>query len=167
MKNFCNSHAWSWSLSEGKTSFCAVYKKILQILIYVFSFSFFFLIQSPSLSSSVSHLRFDGIWSNIDKVLLINPPANVFVFMSIVTTGWPILVELVDLVNSVIIFISQITFLRWSLFLLGSLTVTFTVLLFWIYLFLLMLVFVLWWLSWENCCLNFHQIQKGMPCFIA
>ena len=37
--------------------------------------------------------------------------------------------------------------LRWLTFLLGSLTVTHTVMLFWIYLFLLMLVFFLQWLS--------------------
>ena len=43
------------------------------------------------------------------------------------------------------------TLLRWLTFLLGSVTVTLTVLLFWIYFYLLMLVFVLQWLSlhWE------------------
>ena len=40
--------------------------------------------------------------------------------------------ELIDLVNSVIIFKSQMTLLRWSTFLLRSLTVTLTVLLYWI-----------------------------------
>ena len=57
--------------------------------------------------------------------------------------------ELIDLVNSDIIFLSQITSLRWLTFLLGSQTLV--VLLFWIYLFLLTLVFVLQWLSlhWE------------------
>ena len=39
------------------------------------------------------------------------------------------------------------TLFRWLTFLLGSLTVTLTVLLFWIYFYLLMLVFVLQWLS--------------------
>ena len=57
-----------------------------------------------------------------------------------------------------------------------SLTVTLKVQLFWIYLFLLMLVFVLQWLSlhWEILImllswfpLIFLQIHKGMPCFIA
>ena len=44
------------------------------------------------------------------------------------------------------------TLLRWLTFLLGFLTVTVTVLLFWIYSFLLMLVFVLQWLIvyWET-----------------
>ena len=68
---------------------------------------------------------------------------------SIKRTGLPILVELIDLVNSVIIFLSQMTSLRWLTFLLGSQILI--VLLFWIYFFLLTLVFVLQWLSlhWE------------------
>ena len=41
--------------------------------------------------------------------------------------------------------------LRWLTFLLGSLTMTLTVLLFWIYYFLLMLVFVLHWLQNQIC----------------
>ena len=63
--------------------------------------------------------------------------------MSIITTGVPILVELIDLVNSVIISLSQMTLLRWLPFLLGYQTVILTFRLFWIYLFLLTLVFVL------------------------
>ena len=93
---------------------------------------FFFLYQSLSLSLCTV---FDSISSNIDEVLSINP------FNS------PILVELIDLVNYVITFLSQMTLLRWLTLLLGSLTVTLTVLLFWICFFLLMLVFVLQWLS--------------------
>ena len=71
--------------------------------------------------------------------------------MSIIRTGLPILVELIDLVSSVITFPSQMTLLRWLTFLLGSQTVILIVLLFWIYFFLLMQVFVLQWLSlhWE------------------
>ena len=68
---------------------------------------FFFLYQSPS---SAFCTVFDSISSNIDGVLLINPSANVFVFgdfTSIIRTGLPIPVELIDLVNSVIIFVSQ------------------------------------------------------------
>ena len=59
--------------------------------------------------------------------------------------------KLIDLVNSVIIVLSQIILLRWLTFLLGSLTVTLTVLLFWIYLFLLTLGFNLHLLTlhWE------------------
>ena len=41
---------------------------------------------------------------------------------SIIRTGLPILVELIELVNSVIIFLSQMTVLRWLTFLLGSQT---------------------------------------------
>ena len=66
---------------------------------------------------------------------------------SIIRTDSPILVELIDLVNSVITFPSQMTLLRLLAFLLGSLTAILTVLLFWIYFFLLTLVFVLQWLS--------------------
>ena len=39
---------------------------------------------------------------------------------SIIRTGLPILVQLIDLVNSAIIFLSQMTLLRWLTFLLGS-----------------------------------------------
>ena len=42
--------------------------------------------------------------------------------MPITRTSSPILVELIDLVNSVIIFLSQMTLLRWLTFLLGSQT---------------------------------------------
>ena len=66
---------------------------------------------------------------------------------SIIRTGLPIPVELIDLVNFVITFLSQMTLLRWLTFLLGSQTVIVIVLLFWIYFFLLMLVFALQWLS--------------------
>ena len=55
---------------------------------------------------------FNSVLSNIDEVLSINPSAIVFVFGdSIRRTGLPILVELIDLVNSVIIFLSQTTLL--------------------------------------------------------
>ena len=96
--------------------------------------------------------------------------------MSIITTGLPILVELIDLVNSVIISLSQMTLLRWLPFLLGHQTVILTFRLFWIYLFLLTLVFVLKWLSlnWNILImllsqfpLTFHHIHNGMLCFIA
>ena len=57
------------------------------------------------------------------------------ILTSIIRTGSLILVELIDLVNSVIIFLSQMTLLRWLTFLLGSQTVILIVLLFWIYFF--------------------------------
>ena len=94
--------------------------------------------------------------------------------MFIIRAGLPILVELIDLVNSVIIFLSQMTLLRWLTFLLGSQTVILIVLLFWIYFFLLMLVFVLQWLSihWEILImllfqfpLTFKQTENKIPRF--
>ena len=88
------------------------------------SVSYFFpLCRSPSLSLC---MVFDSISSNIDEVLLINPSANVFVFGDfnvIIRGGLPILVELIDLVNSVIIFLSQMTLLKWLTFLIGPQTV--------------------------------------------
>ena len=68
---------------------------------------------------------------------------------SIIRTGLLIPVQLIDLVDSVIIFLSKTTLLRWITFLLASKSVILTVLLFWIY--FLTLVFVLKWLSlhWE------------------
>ena len=66
--------------------------------------------------------------------------------LSIIRIGLPILVELIDLVNSVVIFLYQMTLPRWLTFLLRFQTVIFIVLPFWIYSFLLMLVFVLQWL---------------------
>ena len=67
---------------------------------------------------------FDSISSNIDEVLSI----NLLMFLSlealtsIIRTGLPILVKLIDLVNSVLIFLSQMTLLRWLTFLLESQT---------------------------------------------
>ena len=90
----------------------------------------------------------------------------------IIRTGLPILVDLIDLMNSVIIFLSQMTLPIWSTFLLGFQTVILIVLLFWIYFFLLTLVFVLQWLSlhWEILImllpqfpLTFHHIHRGWP----
>ena len=46
------------------------------------------------------------------------------ILRSIIRTGLPILVELINLVNSVIIFLSQITLIRWLTFQRGSQTVT-------------------------------------------
>ena len=60
---------------------------------------------------------FDSISSNIDEVFSINP-LHLLMFlsletlMSIIRTGLPILVELIDLVNADIVFLSQMTLLR-------------------------------------------------------
>ena len=73
---------------------------------------FFFFYRSPS--SSLCTV-FDSISSNIDEALLINPSANVFVFGNLNVRHkdcLPILVEMINLVNSVIIFLSQMALLR-------------------------------------------------------
>ena len=80
---------------------------------------FLFLYQSPfwsfcrvfdSISSNISQ----SIWSTRVVMCL-----YLEILTSIIRTGLPILVELIDLVNSVIIFLSQTTLLRWLTFLLG------------------------------------------------
>ena len=75
-------------------------------------------ILGTSFSSAIDHLLrlcavFDSIISsNIDEVLLISPSA-VFVFgdFNVHYKDLPTLVELIDLVNFVIIFLSQMTLL--------------------------------------------------------
>ena len=88
----------------------------------------------------------------------------------IIRTGIPILVELIDLVNSVIISND----LRWLTFLLASQTVVFTVLLFWIFSSDASLCSAVVSLQWEILImllsqfpLTFHHINNGMPRFIA
>ena len=67
---------------------------------------FFFLCQSPSLSLC---MVFDSVSSNLDEVLSINPSANVFDFNVHHTySGLSILVELIDLVNSVINLVNSV-----------------------------------------------------------
>ena len=77
--------------------------------------------------------------------------------------------ELIDLISSVNIFQSQMTLLRWLTFLLRSLTVTLTDLHFWIYLFLLMVVFVLQWVSlhWKILIMLFSQFPLTNFCWFA
>ena len=126
---------------------------------------FFFLYRSPS---SALCTVFDSISSSIDEFLPINPSSNVFLssetLMFIIGTGLPILVELMNLVNSVIFFLSQMTLLRWLISLLGSQTDSHSS------------VFVLQWLSlhWEilimllsQFSLTFKLIHNRMPHFIA
>ena len=85
--------------------------------------------------------------------------------MSVIRTGLPILVELIYLVNSVIIFLSQMTFLRWLTFLLRWQTMILIVQLFQISFFLLTLVFVLQWLSlhWEILIMLLSQFPLTFP----
>ena len=73
---------------------------------------FFFLYQSPSLSLCTV---FDSILSNIDEVLSINPSANVFLFgdFNVHHEDWLTYFGGTDrLVNSAVIFLSQMTLLR-------------------------------------------------------
>ena len=93
---------------------------------------------------------------------------------SIIRRVLPSLVELIELVNFVIIVLSQISLPRWLTFLHGFQTVILIGLRSWIYLFLLALLFVLHWLSfyWEILImllsqfpLTFHQIHNGIPLF--
>ena len=93
---------------------------------------------------------------------------------SIIRTDLHILVEMIDQVNSVIIFPSQTILLRWLTFLLVSQTAIPIVQLLWIYLFLLTLVFILQWISlhWEILIMSqfpmtFHQIHNKILRFIA
>ena len=96
--------------------------------------------------------------------------------MFIIRTDLPVLVELINLVNYVIIFRSQMTLFKWVTFLLRSQIVILTVLLFCIYFFLLTLVFVLQWLSLHQQILimlmpqfplTFHHNHNGIPHCIA
>ena len=112
---------------------------------------FFFLYRSPS---SALCTVFDSISSKIDEVLSINPSANVFVFgdFNVHHKDWLTYSGRTDRHGELCYnFSISMALLRWLTFLLGSPTVIPTVLLFWIYLFLLMPVFVLQWLSlhWE------------------
>ena len=110
------------SLENSANSYLCFQLALLHLVSY-----FFFLYRSPSL-----YTFFDSISSNIDQVLSIKPSANVFVFgnlTSIIRAGLPILVKLIDLANSVIIFLCQTTLPGWLTFLLESQTVILTFLL--------------------------------------
>ena len=156
-KGFCDSYSCSCSLCEGRTSFCTelIYIKPCRSL-FMFSTGFtsfsILLLFSLSFTFFVSLcMVFDFIWLNI-------PSADAYIFgdFDVHHKDWLTLVKLIDLVNSVIIFLSQVTLLRWLTFLLGSLTVTFTILPFWISFF---------WCQyfgksgWSCCFLNFHWLS--------
>ena len=139
------------------------------------SVSYFLLVyRSPSSSLCTG---VDAVPSNIDEVLSMNLSTNVFVFgeFNVRHKDWLTFLGGTDRPD-VIIFLSQKTLLRWLTFLLGSLAMTLTILLFWTYLVLLALVFVQQWLSlhWEilimllsQLLLTFRQTQNGMPRFIT
>ena len=137
--------------------------------------SFFCLYQSPSL---FLYMVFDSISWNIDEVPLTYPSANVFGFwdFKVHHKDWLTYCDGADRqVYSVIT-----SLLRWLTFLLRSLTVTLTVtptvMLFWIYLLLLSLAYFLQWLSFRWKILTMLlpqfplllcQVWNRMPCFIA
>ena len=120
-KGFQYSYAWFRNFCEGRTSFCyGLLQKTFQILTPC---------QSPSSLCTV----FDSFLSKIDEVRFSRSTyLLMFLFLvtltSIIRTKLPILVELIDLVNSVIIFLSQTTLLRWLTLRLASQTVILTVL---------------------------------------
>ena len=110
---------FAWDLSVGNSA--DSYLSFPLVLFHSVSY-FFFLSRSPLSLCMV----FYSIPSSKEEVLSINPSANVFVFgvfNVIIRTSLPLLVELIDLVNSTIIFLSQTTLLRWLTFLHRSLTV--------------------------------------------
>ena len=95
---------------------------------------FFFLYLSPS--SSLCTV-FDSISSYIDELLSIKPSANVFLFgdFNVHHKDWLTYSGETDRPGEFCYNFynkSQMTLLKWSIFLIGSLTVTPTVLLFWI-----------------------------------
>ena len=124
---------WDLSLENSADSYLCFRLALLHSVS-----QFFFPCQSPS---SALCMLFDSISTHLLMFLSLE------LLMSIKRTGLPILVELIDLLYCVIIFLSQMTLLRCLTFLLGSQTVILVVLLFWISFFLVMLVFVLQWLS--------------------
>ena len=116
-------------------------------------FYFFFPYRSPSLSLCK---LFDSISSNIDKVLSINPSANMLLFgdFNVWHKNWLTFSGGTDTFGELCYSFStsnEVT--QMVTFLLGSQTMTFTVLFFWFYLFPLVLVF------WSCCCLSFHWLS--------
>ena len=103
------------------------FSKTLQILTYVFDWLYF--TQCVTSFPSIDHL----LCPNARFLILFHLTQMRFyrsthmlmclsmeTLTSITRTGLPILVELIDLVISVIIFLSQMTLLKWLTFLLGS-----------------------------------------------
>ena len=142
--------------------------KTLQILIYVFDWLYF--THCLTSFSFIDHLlQLCARYLILFRLTQMRFSRSIYLLMFlsletltfIIRTGLPILVELIDLVNSVIIFLSQMTLLRWLNFLLGSQTVILIVLLSWIYFLLLTLVFVLQWVSvhWEILIMLFSRFQ--------
>ena len=128
----------SWDLSVENCGFLHVFEWL-----YFTHFHTSFLYQSPSPLCTI----FDAISSNIDEDLSINPSANVFVFgdFNVRHKDWLTYSGRADKPGELYYNFSISNDLTQT-FLLGYQTVTLTVMLFWIYLFILTLVFVLQWL---------------------
>ena len=159
------------SLQNSADTYLCFWLALLHSVSYVS-----FLHWSPS--SSLCNV-FDSVSSNIDKILSINPSANVLVFedFNIHHKDWLTYSGGTDRSGEICYNFSITNDLtRWLTFLLGILTVILTVLLFWIHFILLMLLFVLRWLSlhWKILImlpsqfpLTFHHIHNSMPHFIV
>ena len=100
-------------------------------------------------------------WQSWSHFVALLPPTKYFC----ITPCLPILVELIHLVNSVIIILSQMTLLRWLTYLLRSQTLILTVLLFWRYFFLLTLVFLKLDSGefWQNASNLLNKGKSAMP----
>ena len=139
--------------------FSTVFTSLSVSLLFALSITFFIIVQFFILFH-LTQMRFS---ESIHLLFL-----SMETLRSIIRTGLSILVELIKLVSSVIIFLSQMTLLRCLTLLLGSHCYSHSPAL----LFLLTLVFVLQQLSlhWEILIillsqfpLTFHQIHNGIP----
>ena len=158
--------AWDLSLENFADFYLCFWVALLHWV------SYFFFLYLPSLCTV-----FDSVSSNIAEVFSVKPSANVFIFgdFNVFHKDWLTCSGGTDRSGELCHNSSISNDLRCLTFLLRSQTVILTVLLFWIYLFLLTLEFVLQWLSlhWKILImlvsqfpLTFHQIHNGMPLFI-
>ena len=141
----------------------------MRIRIYVLSglTSFRVLLLLPS--SSLCTI-FDAFSSKKDQVLSINLSANVLAFgdFNVHHKDWLICSRGTCRPGELCYNFSEMTFLRCLALLLVSVTMTFTVLLFWISFFLLTLVFFFCNDShsigrfWSYCCLSFHWLSINL-----
>ena len=93
--------AWDLSLEISADSYLCFLLALLQSMS-----NFFFLYRSPSLSLCTV---FYSISCNIDVVLSVNPFLSLETLVPIIRIDLPILVEPINLVNSVTIFLSKMT----------------------------------------------------------
>ena len=155
-KGFSSSFGWSCSLCEEGASFClgSISRKPRGFLFMsstgFTTFSALLLFFSLSITLCVFLYIFYAISSNIDEARSVRPSANVFVFgdFNVHHRDWlnsfDRTVKLCyNFLNISNVIITQMTLFRRLTFLLCSLTVTLTILLYWMYLFLLTRVFVL------------------------